>query len=1356
MSSRQSVACALFCALAWGTLVTCMVGTAQGLGPPELGDQPAQNDINGPAYQGEIAALQSSETMDFVDQWAGSVQAVAVQGDRAYIGAARRLLALDVSSPNNPALIARSPLLSDTVQGVCVADGYAYVADGTAGLLVMDLADPTALRVSGSLRTGGNARNVYVVDGYAYVAGGWAGMEIIDVSNPAVPRPLGSLGTHAEAQDVYVLGGSAYVAAGQAGLRVIRVSDPALAVEVGFYDTPGQARQVTVRGTLAYIADCEGGLRIVDVSSASQPREVGFYDVNGCAESVHVSSTLAYVGVSFAGLRVLDVSDPSRPSEASTWPPTLIGCGVTNVFPSVVRAQVSGGYAYVACADGGLRVLDVSSGPAPIEASTYAGALTSLHVAGRYAYLSCGTYECGRSGLYVVDLLSPGSPRPVGMLPLAASRMRVSGSRMYVLDASYGLEVLDVSTPSDPVPIGIFLDRDWRPNDIAIQGGYGIAVGVKWDALNHIQHDGLQVFNVSDPVHITEVALLDLPGSPARVTVAADYAYVAAGPDGLRVIDISNPLQPAEVGLYDTPGHASDVALASHYAYVADSEGGLAVVDVSDPAHPALVHTVNSSPGIFSIAVDHDLAWAGCYAAGVRVFDIANPAQPVEVGSYDTAHMAYSVSASGPYAYVADGTAGLATLWFSPSASVTVTSAGGALTSSADGITYNFAPHTFANPVTVTHRARFPDATAVPPDTVRVGQPFQISVVYLDTGEVAQASKPYTMTVRYSLAGTGPVAEDTLRLCYWDGAEWVAEATSRVDTTNQTVRAYPDRFRLWTLLGDQAHFTPRAYLPAVFKVAPRDLAVVGLEVTQSVQDAANSMPLVAGRPTMARVYVDVTGDVPVNGIFVSLAALRDGAHLSGSPLVLGPLAVYPAQSRGVYGHSFNAVLPPAWLSGQWTLSVTVDPDNDLAEAHRGNNTVSTLLAFRSVPPLNVTIVPVNYTQTLSGHTYPGQALDVVSNLVGRMFPVSAVNVAFRVPADFAGDPSDHGMKSRLLEYVAALKQADGAPASQVYHGLVVDDSGDACDILTGGLGYVGIRVSISGACMGPTHDLDTAEETAAHEIGHNLGRGHVPCGTSGDPGYPYAQGSIGQYGFDLARMHIWSPYFPDHAKDFMSYCDPAWVSDYTYRALYEDQLAHGIPQAYSAMTQTLLVRVSFDEQGGAKLQPVYVLRGLPTELPASSSHSLELLDSAGRVVAAYPLPVYVAEDGDVRAQSIVAGVPCPDKPVASVRLLYDGRLVAFRALMPAKGVTAATLEMEQNGMLVLRWGPELSPALVRYKVDGSTSWTTLGLDLPDGELSINPTALPRGTGRFEVVVADTFSLVTPTVSPSLTLRDSAP
>jgi hypothetical protein len=543
----------------------------------------------------------------------------------------------------------------------------------------------------------------------------------------------------------------------------------------------------------------------------------------------------------------------------------------------------------------------------------------------------------------------------------------------------------------------------------------------------------------------------------------------------------------------------------------------------------------------------------------------------------------------------------------------------------------------------------------------------------------------------------------------------------------------------------------RVYLPLITRPAMIDLVLNQVEITQSVQNGAGSVPFVANRPAVARVYVTVSGVTEASNVIVEASATRNGVPLPGSPRRSDPRTVTTSVSRGNYASSFNLALPAEWLSGSVRLSIVVDPDNRITEVNETNNSLTQTLEFLAVPRLDLTIVPVQYTHTPNGRTYPAPTRDTVSDWVMRAYPIPGINVRLRAPISFTGDLRSGNEWERLLDLITDVKLSDGAPSSRVYYGLIPIANGSDRWFSSGiaGIGWVGLRASVGLDLTGST---DAAGRLAAHEIGHNLGRFHAPCGVSGDPRqpFPYPNASIGSdvYGLDISRARVWSPVAPDDTKDLMSYCQPQWVSDFTYQGLLNNQRIYGASVMQSGVGY--LVRAALTDDG-ATLEPVYALDGVTPDAPQRGEYTVELLDAAGALLASHTVAAVEAEgpyhygeetvehDHDHRHiyRRITAVVPAPVGPVARFRLIRDGVVIAERANDAAPPAVAASATIARNDATwTLSWSNTSVPALVRYTHDGKR-WTSLGVDLVGGRLSLDPQTLPGdGHGRFEIVLAD--------------------
>src|SRR5262245_49843821 len=76
------------------------------------------------------------------------------------------------------------------------------------------------------------------------------------------------------------------------------------------------------------------------------------------------------------------------------------------------------------------------------------------------------------------------------------------------------------------------------------------------------------------------------PSGPLGVSVAGEYAYLAAWRRGLLIFQVSDPKAPTQVSSCPILGQAKGVAVDGRHAYVAAQEGGLRLLDVSDPRNP--------------------------------------------------------------------------------------------------------------------------------------------------------------------------------------------------------------------------------------------------------------------------------------------------------------------------------------------------------------------------------------------------------------------------------------------------------------------------------------------------------------------------------------------------------------------------------------------------------------------------------------------------------------------------------------------------------------------------------------------------------------------------------------------------
>jgi hypothetical protein len=569
----------------------------------------------------------------------GLIYAVEVSGNFAFIGQGQDFIVFDISNPTTPLELVRLNT-NGFIEDIKISNNYAYVADGSNGLVIVDINDPSTPHLAGHCDTAGNARGIAVSGNYAYIADRSNGLVIVDINDSSTPHLAGHYDTSGRAVGIAVSGNYAYIADWNNGLVIVNISDPSTPYLAGHCNTAGYAYGIAVSGNYAYVADYDNGLVIVDISDPSTPYLAGHCNTAGYAYGIAVSGNYAYVADWHNGLVIVDISDPSTPYLAGHYNTADFACGIA----------VSGSYAYVADGDNGLLIVDISDPSMPRLAGHYdtAGDAHGIAVSGSYAYIADGY-----NGLVIVDISDPSTPYLAGHYDTAgyARGIAVSGSYAYIADRYNGLVIVDINDPSTPYLAGHY--DTGSAYGIAVSGNYAYVV----DGFN-----GLVIVDINDPSTPYLAGHYDTAGDAHGIAVSGSYAYIADWNNGLVIVNISDPSTPYLAGHYDTIGDARGIAVLGSYAYIADGYNELVIVDISDPSMPHLIGHYDTTGRALGIAVSGNYAYIADGYNGLVVVDISAPSTPYLAGNYDTAGRACGIAVSGSYVYVADWHNGLVIL----------------------------------------------------------------------------------------------------------------------------------------------------------------------------------------------------------------------------------------------------------------------------------------------------------------------------------------------------------------------------------------------------------------------------------------------------------------------------------------------------------------------------------------------------------------------------------------------------------------------------------------------------------------------------------------------------------------------
>ncbi len=366
-----------------------------------------------------------------------------------------------------------------------------------------------------------------------------------------------------------------------------------------------------------------------------------------------------------------------------------------------------------------------------------------------------------------------------------------------------------------------------------------------------------------------------------------------------------------------------------------------------------------------------------------------------------------------------------------------------------------------------------------------------------------------------------------------------------------------------------------AVAPPVPGNARGDLIIVDAEITQVIQhfrshthlDAANVFPnnsirLVAGKPTAVRLYVDydASSGLPLIGTLSGELQVSSGGTVTTLPPLEG---IAPRRDstieRGRRDHTLNFLIPENLCQG--VVDLTARVFNAFDTTQFSGYFVRTL-TFESFPDLPILAVGIEYTgdDVSDPAALAAPTMADFTSLFGfteAVYPIPSVTITNYVTMTY-----DEDVQSDINEGCDKLGDLKDT---------VADMRGDSDDIVYG-LFNSGLDTGSVGGCGGGGAAVGGigAQGTAAHEIGHALGRKHAPCDNvtrcaepkNTDDNYPdysgYNSDSIGEFGFDT-RNALGAVQDPAVAHDMMGYSGSRWISPYTYKALMSR-----IPETFAA------------------------------------------------------------------------------------------------------------------------------------------------------------------------------------------------
>ncbi|MGC9779912.1 MAG: hypothetical protein HZR80_11765 [Candidatus Heimdallarchaeota archaeon] len=273
-------------------------------------------------------------------------------------------------------------------------------------------------------------------------------------------------------------------------------------------------------------------------------------------------------------------------------------------------------------------------------------------------------------GLEILDVSNPTQPTKISSIKTKgfARDVLVLNNFSYVAQLSRGVAVINVENPHKPVYIKNIL------NDTTV-----LEIDFYRNLLYIITTNGLYTYEVSNPFEPLFISHWERsPSYSSSYTgVSVVYKYVCLSNEltGLEIVDMTFTSNPTLIGTWKgSTGKGSGVFTTyigeKTIAFLANEYSGLEVIDYTDPQAPTKIGNYDVLGKIIDVFVKNNIAYCCKYNLGLVLLDVSDPSNPVEQDSYDTDDSCLDVWVFGNYAFAADDENGLLILRISNPTSI--------------------------------------------------------------------------------------------------------------------------------------------------------------------------------------------------------------------------------------------------------------------------------------------------------------------------------------------------------------------------------------------------------------------------------------------------------------------------------------------------------------------------------------------------------------------------------------------------------------------------------------------------------------------------------------------------------------
>jgi len=554
-------------------------------------------------------------------------------GNRALIGALEDgIKIIDISEPKHPLVIGSM----ETIQARAVAlsnDGTkAYIADN-ASLKIVDITDPTALKIIGNLDLDGTILGITLSsDGKtAFLVGDEINLQIINIEESASPFSVNRIENRGLFTSIVLSKDNTKAFVSSNGVfEIFDISDFLSPSLIGEYYKLKQSDLTNLvlssDETKVYAADYYQGISVIDIRNLAHPVEVASYDsYRALAVQLSSDETKAFVSGG-EELTILDLNEHVVQSFTATVSTDTKGKTFLGTLHMSLNHNVSP-ESLILIGQGSEKFTIKSTGELYVAPDAVFDYLTPSYTLSVVAKNGKTRYLFANINIAITPFISS-FQLPDGDIHVETWDVYLSSEYTKAFITTYrGLIIMDISNPSELSYLGQIMTSEMiRDFELSVDEQMAFTI---YNSMSSYNNSSFQILDIRDPAKPSVMSTLEIPYRSVELTCSLDgkKVFIVDSQVGLHIIDVSDPMHPFLVSTLKIEG-LDDVSLSNDDSVIyVGNRDHLIAIDVHSPENPFIIRSLETSSfDAILFSKDKMLLFLTSWGGGeLQIVDISDP-----------------------------------------------------------------------------------------------------------------------------------------------------------------------------------------------------------------------------------------------------------------------------------------------------------------------------------------------------------------------------------------------------------------------------------------------------------------------------------------------------------------------------------------------------------------------------------------------------------------------------------------------------------------------------------------------------------------------------------------------------------